>query len=151
MEVYRVSKSVPHVPTPLVYHDRLFLWADNGILTCAAAATGEKLWQGRVGGNYHGSPVCVGGRLYCIDLDGEVVVVDALADELRVLARHELSEECSSTPAVSGGVMYLRTRSRLFSLGEERHADVVARSCRLSMARGSGRGALSESGGQRKG
>ena len=116
-EVYRVDKSVPHIPTPLVYDGRLFLWSDIGVLSCLDAQTGKQHWQGRVGGNYFGSPVCVGGHLYCIDQDGVVVVVDARATGLKVLARNELGEASSATPAVSNGRMYLRTNSRLYSLG----------------------------------
>ena len=116
-EIYRVDKSVPHIPTPLVFDGRLFLWSDIGVLSCLDAKTGKQHWQGRVGGNYFGSPVCVAGRLYCIDQDGVVVVVDATAARLEVLARNELGEASSATPAVSDGRMYLRTRSRLYSLG----------------------------------
>ena len=70
-----------------------------------------------MGGNYFGSPVCAGGRLYCIDQDGVVVVVDATASRLEVLARNPLGEASSATPAVSNGQMYLRTLSRLYSIG----------------------------------
>ena len=52
-----------------------------------------------------------------MDKDGVVVVVDATAAQLSVLARNELGEASSATPAVSDGRMYLRTRSRLYSVG----------------------------------
>ena len=116
-EIYRIDKSVPHISTPLVYHDRLFLLSDIGVLSCFDVKTGTKHWQGRVGGNYFASPVCVGGRLYCIDQNGVVVVVDAMAPQLSVLARNELGQASSATPAVTDGRMYLRTSSRLYSLG----------------------------------
>jgi hypothetical protein len=92
--------------------DLIFLWSDNGIVTCLRAATGDTVWQKRVGGNYHGSPVCVGGKLYCIREDGEVTVV-AAADEFKLLGRNPLGEESRSTPAVADGRMYLRSYSRL--------------------------------------
>lgn len=115
--VYEVTKSVPLVPTPLVRSDRLFLWCDDGVVSCLNVADGELLWRERVGGSFFGSPVCVGDRLYCIAKDGEVVVV-AAADEFQLLARVPLGEASFATPAVAGGVMYLRTRSQLFSLGK---------------------------------
>ena len=74
------------------------------------------IWRERVGGAFFGSPVCVGDRLYCIAKDGEVVVL-AASETFEVLARVPLGEASYATPAVSGGVMYLRTRSHLFSLG----------------------------------
>jgi hypothetical protein len=69
-----------------------------------------------VGGSYYGSPVWVDGRLYCVARNGEVAVL-AAGDKFEVLARVPLGEPSHATPAVAGGVMYLRTRSQLFSLG----------------------------------
>ncbi len=114
--VYEVSKSVPLVPTPLLKDGRLFLWGDDGVVTCLDAAAGEVIWRRRVGGSFYGSPVCVENRLYCIAKDGEVVVL-AASDEFQVLARVPLGEPSYATPVVADGVMYLRTRRQLFSLG----------------------------------
>jgi outer membrane protein assembly factor BamB len=114
--VYKVPESAPYVPTPVAHGDLIFLWWDNGIVTCLDAATGEKHWSQRVGGSYSGSPVCVGGRIYCISDDGEVVVL-AAEKEYRELGRSSLGEPSRSTPAISGGRMYLRTYSHLISLG----------------------------------
>ena len=113
---YDVTKSVPLAPTPLAIGDNLFLWADDGVVTCIKAPAGEVIWRQRVGGAFYGSPVCVDNRLYCIAKDGEVVVL-AASEKFELLARVPLGEPSYATPAVSGGVMYLRTRWQLFSLG----------------------------------
>lgn len=113
---YEVKQSVPLVPTPVVVGDLAFLWADTGVVTCIRAATGEVEWRERVGGEFYGSPVCVGDRLYCVAKDGEVVVLAAAA-RYELLSRVALDEDCYSTPAVAGGTMYLRTHAKLFSLG----------------------------------
>lgn len=113
---YEVTKAVPLVPTPLVSGNRLFLWSDDGIVTCLGVSTGRLIWRERVGGSYFGSPVCVDSRLYCISKKGEVVVV-AASDDFKILARVALGESSFATPVVSGGIMYLRTSSRLYSLG----------------------------------
>ncbi len=113
---YEVKQSVPLVPTPVVVGDLAFLWADTGVVTCIRAATGEVEWRERVGGEFYGSPVCVGDRLYCVAKDGEVVVVAASA-RYELLSRIALGEDCYSTPAVAAGTMYLRTHAKLFSLG----------------------------------
>jgi outer membrane protein assembly factor BamB len=113
---YEVKQAVPMVPTPLVKDGRLFLWTDDGIVTCLKAASGELLWRERVGGSFYGSPVWVNGRLYCMAKNGDVVVL-AAADKFALLSRVPLSELSYATPAVAGGVMYLRTESQLFSLG----------------------------------
>lgn len=102
--------------SPIVYQDLLFLWADTGIVSCVRAASGDVIWRERAGGNYFSSPVCVDGKLYGVELDGEVVVLRAAA-EYELLARNPLPGPSRATPAVSGGVMYLRTYSHLCSLG----------------------------------
>lgn len=115
-EVYRVKTQAPYVPTPVAKGDLLFLWFEGGIVTCVDGATGKKHWQQRVGGNYHGSPVVVGDKLYCISETGEVVVL-AADKTFQEIGRMQLGEDSRATPAVSGGRMYLRTNSKLFSIG----------------------------------
>jgi outer membrane protein assembly factor BamB len=115
-EVYRIERFAPHIPTPLAYGGLLFLWADNGIVSCVDAATGKPRWQQRVGGNFSGSPVCAGGRLYCVAEDGEVVVL-AASDRYELLARNPLGEASRGTPAVSDGTLYVRTYSQLMAVG----------------------------------
>ncbi|MGD9648891.1 MAG: PQQ-binding-like beta-propeller repeat protein, partial [Pirellulales bacterium] len=110
--------SAPYVPTPIAKDSLVFLWSDQGVATCIVAATGEVVWQNRVGGKFYGSPICIEDRLYCISTDGEVVVLSA-GPEYVELARNNLGEGSHSTPAVADGVLYLRTFSHLFSLGKK--------------------------------
>ncbi len=117
---YEVKKAISLVPTPLVKDGRLFFWTDDGVVSCLRVANGELVWCERVGGAFYSSPVWVHDRLYCIAKSGEVVVL-AAADQFKVLARVPLGEQSFATPAVAGGVMYLRTRSHLFSLGGKRN------------------------------
>ncbi len=117
-EVYRITRSAPYVPTPVAKGDMVFLWYDKGIVTCINAPDGKEIWQERVGGNYSGSPVRVGDRIYCISEDGEVVVL-AADKTFKELHRHQLSEGSYSTPAVAGNRMFLRTFGRLIAIGEK--------------------------------
>jgi len=113
---YEIKDSLPYVPTPVAHGDLLFFISDSGVASCIDAPTGERLWRERVEGNYFGSPVCIGGRIYCISRSGEVVVL-AAADEFKILGRTDLEEPSHSTPAVADGVMYLRTLSHLMAIG----------------------------------
>ena len=114
--VYRVDRGAPLTTTPIVVGGLLFLWADEGIVTCVRSDTGELVWRRRVGGTYYGSPVAADGRLYCMSTDGRAVVL-AADERYRLIARNPLGEGSHSTPAVAGGVMYLRTFSHLISIG----------------------------------
>ena len=40
---------------------------DNGVVSCVETKTGRDVWKERVGGNYSGSPICVGGKIYIVD------------------------------------------------------------------------------------
>ena len=113
---YEIKKQAPYVPCPVAKDGLLFLWFDKGVVSCVRAASGEQVWQRRVGGNYSGSPVIVGDHLYCIAEDG-VVVVLAADDEFQVLGRNPLGESSRSTPAIADNRMYLRTNSHLVSIG----------------------------------
>jgi outer membrane protein assembly factor BamB len=113
---FKLTKSMPYVPTPIARGDLLFLWGDGGVATCVELPGGKVVWQERVGGNFSGSPVHAGGRLWCISDDGEVVVI-AAGREFKALGRNALGQESRSTPAVAGGRMYFRTLSRLFCVG----------------------------------
>jgi len=116
---YEITKSLPMVPTPLVKDGRLFLWCDDGVVSCLRVATGETVWRERVEGGFYSSPVWVDGYLYNVSKTGEVVVLVA-GDSFEVCHRISLGEPSYATPAVAGGVMYLRTSSHLFSLGGPR-------------------------------
>jgi outer membrane protein assembly factor BamB len=113
---YKITRQMPYVPTPIAKDDLLFLWADNGIVSCVEAKSGEILWQNRIGGTYYGSPICVQNRLYAVDTTGTVVVL-AAEREFAELGRNPLEELCHSTPAVANGRLYLRTYEHLIALG----------------------------------
>jgi outer membrane protein assembly factor BamB len=117
--VYEVKKEAPYVPTPVAYGDLVFLWSDKGIVNCIQGKDGTVLGTKRLSGvnsGFSGSPIRVKDKLYCIDEGGQVYVLSA-DKELKELGRVPLGEESRSTPAVSGGRMYLRTISHLYSIG----------------------------------
>lgn len=116
VEAYRIDRGAPLTTTPVAAHGLVFLWADNGIVTCVDAGDGKLVWRERVGGTYYGSPVVAGQAVYCLNTAGEAVVLRA-SKEYQLLGRNPLGDASHSTPAISGGVMYLRTFSHLMALG----------------------------------
>jgi len=118
--VWREKRSVPEVPSPLVYENRVYYVRNGGILTCLEAATGRVVYRERLGapGPYYSSPIAAGGRLFIGSGDGTLVVF-APGDALKVLARNELGEPIFATPAVSSeGILYVRTPSALYAFAE---------------------------------
>ena len=104
-----------HVVGPL-----LFLWKENGLVTCLRAATNEQLWSERVEGPFYGSPVAVNGYLYNMTTRGDLIVL-AAAEKFAPPIRIALGEGSHATPAVSGGRMYLRTFTHLMALPGKKH------------------------------
>lgn len=112
---YRREKTLPYVPTPVYYEGHVYLWDDNGVVSCMEASTGRNIWTKRVGGNYSGSPICIDGKLYAISEEGNVVVL-AASPRYRLLGKTNLGDFSHATPAVAHGRLYLRTFKHLFCL-----------------------------------
>ncbi len=107
----------PYVPCLLAKGDDVFLMHDRGFATCLHAPTGKIHWFARTGTAFNASPIRIGDRIYAVDEDGVVWVIAADTKEFRVLAKNPLGEPSSSTPAVSGGRLFLRTFSHLYCIG----------------------------------
>ena len=74
---YELKDDIPLIPTPLIYGNRLFLWTDDGGVSCRRLDTGALVWKERVGGSYYASPVWVNHCLYNVAKNGQVVAVAA--------------------------------------------------------------------------
>jgi outer membrane protein assembly factor BamB len=117
-EVYRLTKSVPNIPTPVIAGDLAFVWYDRGMVTCMDVSTGKVHWLERVPGNYHCSPLRVGDRIFGISLEGDVSVL-AASKEFKLLGRSSLGEPVTATPAIADGRMIIRTEQSLICLGDK--------------------------------
>ena len=113
--LFKSRAVLPYVPTPLAFGDHLYFWCDNGVVSCLEAKTGKAVWTERVGGKFWASPICVDGKIYNISDKGEVVVI-ASGTTFKVLGKSQLGEQVHSTPAVSGGRMFLRGFEHLYCL-----------------------------------
>ncbi len=114
--LWRFYRSLPDVPSPLLYQDVLYIVRDGGILTSLNPATGEVLRQGRLPRGthaYYASPIAAAGKLYLASEGGTVTVVRAGA-QWEVLATNVFDEECYATPALADGRIYLRTSASLY-------------------------------------
>ena len=67
---------------------------------------------------YSGSPVLADGKIYITNEDGVTVVVRA-GPEFAVLAENDFEEYTLSSPAVSDGLIFIRTGSFLYAIGDD--------------------------------
>ena len=107
-----------YIPSPLLYDGYLFTLNSNGILSAYDPQTGKRAFRGRVGagGAFAASPVGADGRLYIASEDGEVYVISATPD-MKQLAKNEMKEVIMATPAISDGLIILKTMGHLYGVG----------------------------------
>lgn len=108
------------MPTPVVYGDYLYICPNNGVLRVFNAKTGEKVYESRIGekgGAYSASPVAADGKLYFPSEDGEIYVVKA-GPKYELLSTNPMGELIMATPAISDGMIFVRTTRSLFCIAE---------------------------------
>src|SRR4029450_13860491 len=113
---FKHQRSVPQLPTALLYRDVLYMINDGGILTTLDPRTGAVLKQGRLRDGvdqYYASPVAADGKGFFVSRTGIVTILKAGGDQ-EVLSVGELDDEVAATPAIADGRIYLRTRTALY-------------------------------------
>lgn len=118
---WSIDRGGAYIPTPLVYRGLLYLCRDNGVLAVFRAKTGERLYQERLGEGKSGftaSVVAADGKVYVSSEDGDVYVVKA-GEAFELLATNAMNEVLMATPAIAGGTLFFRTRSRLIAVGHK--------------------------------
>lgn len=106
-----------YMSTPVVYGDYLYLGNTNGIVRCFHAQTGEQIYEKRLGSGaaITASLVAANGNIYCASENGAVYVLEA-GPEFNLLSRNEMGQPCLATPAISRGVLFIRTVDRLVAV-----------------------------------
>ncbi|MGH9722450.1 MAG: PQQ-binding-like beta-propeller repeat protein, partial [Bryobacteraceae bacterium] len=116
---WRHEKSLPNIPSPLLYKDVLYVLREGGIVTTLNPTTGAVLKQGRLEGAldpYYASPVAADGKVYMVSMNGMLSVIKA-GGQWELLAVSDLGEECWATPAIADGRIYVRTEGALYCFG----------------------------------
>ncbi len=102
----------------IVADDYLLSVNRGGTAFCYKAATGDVLWQEKLG-RHHASPVLVGGRVFYINDNGQVNVIKP-GREFECVATYELGESCYASPAISDGQVFVRGFQHLFCIGRRK-------------------------------
>ena len=95
--VWKYRKSLPNLPSPIVYRDVVYLLKEGGVVTSMDPASGRIHKQARIHGaleQYFASPVAADGKLYMVSQHGKVAVIRAGAD-WEVLTVNDLGESVS--------------------------------------------------------
>lgn len=118
VQLYRIDRGAPYVPTPAIRGNRMFMVDDKGIASCVDIESGEQIWMERVGGRqgYGASPILIGDMMLIISLSGEATILSA-KDEFKVLNRIDLGGPVGASPAFVDGCLLLRVGNELRCLG----------------------------------
>jgi outer membrane protein assembly factor BamB len=110
-----------YMPTPLIYSGILYVLGNNGVFDAYDLKTGADVYRQRlatIGDGYSASPVASDGKIYLSNEDGDMTVVLA-GREFTALATNSMGDLLMATPALSDGVMYVRTAKTLFAVGRK--------------------------------
>jgi outer membrane protein assembly factor BamB len=111
--------SGPDVPTPVTDGTYLYVVNDRGIMFCLDLKTGREHYgrQRLRPGTYSGSPVLADGKIYITNEDGLTSVIKA-GPAFELLAENDFDDYTLSSPAVSEGQIFFRTRNFLYAIGQ---------------------------------
>jgi outer membrane protein assembly factor BamB len=114
---WRTDRGAPYTSTPLLYEGLLYVVTDNGILSAYDPASGQRVYQQRVGnaGGFSASPVAAAGRIYLSSEEGDIFVVRA-GRTFELLSTNSMGEIVMATPALTGDMLIVRTLTQLVGI-----------------------------------
>jgi outer membrane protein assembly factor BamB len=111
-----------YMPTPISYKGNLYVLSNNGLFDAYNLKTGAEVYRQRltpVGSGFSASPVAADGKIYLSNEDGEILVV-AAGDKFEHLGTNSMGELLMATPAISEGVMFVRSAQSVFAIGRRK-------------------------------
>jgi len=106
------TRGVPMTSSLLYAAPFVYSFTTSGIAWCFRAASGEPVWQGRLGGDFSASAVLVDGRIVAVNEQGELMRLKA-GGEFVLEEKVDLGERVQASPAVSAGRLIVRTAGHL--------------------------------------
>ena len=119
--------------TALLVNDGiLYAVADTGRLYAFDSKSGDKLWDYSLGTVGKGSPIFADGKLYVMEVNGNIHILRPSRDECKSLCKVSLKasenagargiigmDEIYASPAVADGRVYFVTRDRTICIGQD--------------------------------
>ncbi|HYV37514.1 MAG TPA: PQQ-binding-like beta-propeller repeat protein [Gemmataceae bacterium] len=116
---WKVSGALPDASSPVVTNGLVFMVNNDGIAFCLDAASGKEHWKERLGDQHRATPLISGGNVYFVSKAGKATVIEA-AKTLKIVHQCEMGEEVIASPAAAAGDLYIRTKGRLYRIGEKK-------------------------------
>lgn len=120
----------PYNTSPLVYRDTLYVLYDRGFFAAFDAKSGKPhyaAFDAKTGrphddqkrlpvSNFTVSPWAYNGKIFCLNEDGETIVLEAGKEFKLSDRRNSLGELCMATPAIVRGSLLIRTETKLYKI-----------------------------------
>jgi len=121
--VWEATRGLSYTPSPVLLDGKLYLLTDSGQVSCLDALTGKPYYQqSRLPRpyNFKASPIAAAGHLYLASEEGEVILLK-LGDTFEVAGTNTLTDQSFiASPIVVGNDLYLRSRTHLFRIAENK-------------------------------
>ena len=108
----------PSTASPFFYHSRIFTVNRAGVLSCADAATGDRVWQLRLQGPFAATPIAAGGHIFLVNEKGLGQVVKPGAKRGELVGKGDFGETILATPAIANGALYVRSDRHLWKIAK---------------------------------
>jgi len=109
-----------YMPTPLIYGGYVYVLNNDGVFACYALQDGKEIYRERIpdaGSGFSASPVASDGKIYLSNEDGDMIVVKA-GPTFEILGRNDMADPVMATPAISGGMLLIRSQHALWAIGQ---------------------------------
>ncbi len=118
---WSTSRGSPFVPSPIAHENYLYTINDmSSIITCFEAATGNVMWQQRLGRatreGFSASPIIVDDKLFVTNDDGLTFVLRT-GPRFELLHINDIGARTLASPALVDEIWYIRTERELVAIG----------------------------------
>jgi len=123
-EVWRVDELQVGFSSPLLHGGTLYVIDDSANLFALEAATGRNLWQQNLGTVGKASPVWADGKIFAVEVNGNVHIIRPEADKAVVLDSDHVTmpgghyAEIYGSPAIAYGRLYFVSEEGLYCIGD---------------------------------
>jgi outer membrane protein assembly factor BamB len=111
-----------YLPTPILFEGAIYILYEKGIFARHDVETGERVYRSRIAPGasaFTASPWAYNGKIFALSEEGDTYVIEA-GKEFRLLGMNPLEDWALASPAIVGDRLLLRTRSRLYSIRNDR-------------------------------
>jgi outer membrane protein assembly factor BamB len=117
---WSIPRGGSYIHSLLLYRHRLYNLNWNGTLQCYDADSGNVIYSAKIGKtrSFIASPVAADGKIYIVDEQGMVYVVEE-GTSFRQILEVPLNDICLTAPAITDGTIFFRTSKYLIAVGRK--------------------------------